>query len=354
MATDEPRAHRRPTSWVRLLNLGFLLLGIAALIWLIRDVGLRALWDRLIAVRGWAAPILAMSFAEAALKARALHIFMRPEQGMVSYQRVLAAQLSGQAINAVTPTGGTAGEVVKATMLMGHAPRYRAVSSVVTYNLVSMLISAGFLLLAIVLALAYGDLSPELERGLQLTFLVVAGTGILFAWLVHRGLVRTAVQLLRGVGAISRARKDRIVDRLRAFDDQMRLFRSGHDRGHGPGYLYALAARIVGWADLWVIMVALGEPRGLVFTIIAAAAGMILGTLASVVPLGIGVAEGGQAGIFELMGAGAALGLTIGLIRRVRSIAFAAIGLLLMAAVQLYDQLVLARARAHIVDRASS
>lgn len=341
---------RRPAAWVRVLNLGFFLAGVGALVWLIDDVGFDAMAVLLGSIGWWSIPILGTSLCEAALKARAVHVFMRPEQRMIGYPRVLAAQLAGQAINAVVPSGA-AGEVAKATMLMGHAPRYRAVSSVLLYNLVSTLFSAGFLLVAILLFLGSGDLAPAVKRGLELAFLVIAGACLLFVWVAQRGAVRTFAQLLRGAHVISPQRRAWLSDRLRSFDDQMSLFRGGRTGSYRSGVAYVAAARVIGWADLWIIMLALDEARGLVFTLIAAAAGMLVGSLASLVPLGAGVAEGGQAGLFAALGAGASVGLAIALVRRVRSLAMAALGLTVMLAVQLYDQLTLARSKAAVRER---
>ena len=72
----------------------------------------------------WAVPLMLLSLTTLMLNTAAIRVFMRPEQRMISYWRVLVAQLSGQAVNSVTPTG-TVGEVLKVTMLDGHAPRYR-------------------------------------------------------------------------------------------------------------------------------------------------------------------------------------------------------------------------------------
>ena len=47
---------------------------------------------------------------------------------MISYWRVLGANISGRAINVLTP-GGALGEPTKLMLLSTHAPRARALSS---------------------------------------------------------------------------------------------------------------------------------------------------------------------------------------------------------------------------------
>ncbi len=342
--------HARPSGWVRLANLLLLAVGVAALVWMAREVGLHALVELLSSIRGWAIPLLLVSLAGAALDAGAIHIFMRPEQRMVSYWRVFAAQMSGQAINSVTPTG-TLGEVVKATLLMGHAPKFRAVSSVVAFNLVNVVVSALFVLAGIVVALRLPNLDPAMEHAMSIGVIVLVALSIAVVALVRRGVARVGAGAARGLRFISEERRKQIAERLEAFDHQLRALGRGGPTSHRPGIVLVLASRVLGWVDLWLIMVALGHVEGLAFTVVAAAAGVVIGRLASVVPLGVGTSEGGQAGLFHLLGAGAELGLAMSLVRRIRTVMMAGLGLLVMLLVQLIDQLRFSRARTQLIDR---
>ncbi len=342
--------HARPSGWVRLANLLLLAVGVGALVWMAREVGLDQLADLLSSIRGWAIPLLLVSLAGVALDAGAIHVFMRPEQRMVSYWRVFAAQMSGQAINSVTPTG-TLGEVVKATLLMGHAPRFRAVSSVIAFNLVNVVVSAVFVLLGIGVALWLPDLDPAMEHAMRIGVLLLAVVSIAVVALVRRGVVRAGAGAAHKLRFISDARRARIAERLEAFDHQLRALGRGGPASHRPGIGLILVSRLLGWFDLWLIMVALGHTAGLVFTVVAAAAGVVIGRLASIIPLGVGASEGGQAGLFHLLGAGAELGLAVSLVRRIRTVIMAAIGLLVMLLVQLIDQIRFSRAKSHLVDR---
>src|SRR5882672_5046831 len=108
--------------------------GAGALAWMMHKLG----WTKFHEVVdnvGWAfAAIVALDVTAVLLDARALHTFMRPEARMVSYWRVVAAQISGRAVNVVTPLGAL-GEATKLTMLVTHAPRVRVVSAIVLFNL---------------------------------------------------------------------------------------------------------------------------------------------------------------------------------------------------------------------------
>jgi uncharacterized protein (TIRG00374 family) len=335
-------------SW---LNWGFLIIGCGALVWMLREIGWAELRDMLGSIGWWTAPILGVSLVGVLLEARANHIFMRPEQRMVSYWRVFAAQLSGWAINSVTPTGKL-GEFAKATLLIGHAPRYRAVSAVVLINLVNVFASAAFLLLALAVSFAHPGIPERLLVALYVVFgLLLIGT-VASIVMVRRGLIRSLAGAARKLRVISDARRERLATRLEAFDDQVRPLGRRSNVTYGSGIAYVVAARVLGWIDLWIILLALDANHSLAFVVIAAALGMIVGTLAAIVPMGVGTAEGGQAGLFQVLGAGAALGLAVGLVRRLRTLVIAALGFLVMISVQAIDQWQYSRGKARIIERA--
>lgn len=337
---------------MRWLNLAFLAVGAAALVWMVRDVGVAELGAMLGSIGWWTVPILGTSLIGVLLEARANHIFMRPEQRMVSYGRVFAAQLSGWAINSVTPTGKL-GEIAKATLLVGHAPRYRAVSAVVLINLVNVFASAGFLLLALAVSFFHPSVPDRLQVALYVVFaLMLIGTvgGIV---MVRRGLIRSLAGLARKLRVISDARRERWATRLEQFDDQVRPLGRRSEVRYGSGIAYVVAARILGWVDLWIILLALDADQGFIFVVVAAALAMIVGTVAAIIPMGVGASESGLAGLFQLLGAGAALGLAVGLVRRLRTLVIAGLGFAVMLAVEGLDQLSYSRARARILARAA-
>lgn len=337
---------------MRWLNLGLLVLGCGALVWMLREVGIVALGAMLGSIGWWVVPIVGSSLVGILLEARANHIFMRPEQRMVSYGRVLAAQFSGWAINSVTPTGKL-GEIAKATLLLGHAPRYRAVSAVVLINLVNVFASAAFLLVALLVSFFHPSVPERFLVALYVVFgLLLIGT-IASIVMVRRGLIRSLAGLARKLRVISEQRRERWAVRLEEFDEQVRPLGRRSEVRYGSGIAYVVAARVLGWIDLWIIMLALGADQSFTFVVVAAAMAMIVGTIAAIVPMGVGTSESGLAGLFELLGAGAALGLAVGLVRRLRTLVIAGLGFGVMVGLQAIDQLLYSRARARILARAA-
>jgi uncharacterized membrane protein YbhN (UPF0104 family) len=61
-------------------------------------------------------------------------------------------------------------------------------------------------------------------------------------------------------------------------------------------------------------------------------AGVLLGWISTIIPMGLGISEGGNVALFSLIGAPASLGLALALARRVNQIVFAAIGFIVLTA----------------------
>ena len=88
---------------------------------------------------------------------------------------------------------------------------------------------------------------------------------------------------------------------------------------------------LVGWlvnvAELWLACHFLGlrAPLGVVFA--GEALGVLFDGLFFFVPMRIGAAEGGRVFVFRLLGFSAGVGLTLGLVRRMRELAWTVAGL---------------------------
>ncbi len=151
----------------QVFNIGVLVLGATVLTWMLNRLGWQNVKQVLSGVGGWFFVIIAFDIAALACEAAAIHQFMRPEQRMVKYWRVLAAQASGRAINILTP-GGALGEATKITLLVMHAPRGRVVSSIVLLNLASFYLSVAILIIGVPLTALLCLVSAWIARAIWL------------------------------------------------------------------------------------------------------------------------------------------------------------------------------------------
>jgi hypothetical protein len=89
--------------------------------------------------------------------------------------------------------------------------------------------------------------------------------------------------------------------------------------------------------------------------------GVLVSWISNIVPLGLGVADGGHYVLYDLLGATGPQGLVVAMVNRARSLSVAILGLGVMAAMAIVDRLATARlqrkllalrARAAATDRA--
>src|ERR1043165_4913166 len=163
MSDPQPERHRVS----HVFNVATLVFGAGALAWMLHRLGWHDFHEAARGVGSRFALILGLDLVAVLLDARALHTFMRPEARMVSYWYVVAAQISGRAVNVVTPFGAL-GEATKISMLVTRAPRVRVVSAVVLLNLAVLYLSV----IVMVIGTPITMLLVDLPRPLKLTALI--------------------------------------------------------------------------------------------------------------------------------------------------------------------------------------
>ena len=323
-------------------NIAVLVIGAGALAWMLDRLG----WDNvervLTGVGGWFAVIVALDIAALACEAAAIREFLRPESRMIAYWRILAAQTSGRAINILTP-GGALGEATKVTMLVAHVPRSRVVSSIVLLNLASFYLSVAILIIGVPVTALLVDLPHDLRlvvwTGLAVLVPLVVALGIL----IQRGALATVLASAHRLHLLSAERAQRWSARLADVDRHIRELQSDRTSGTRTGLALVCAARLCGWAATTVVLYTVGVTVG--FTVLAGvfSVGVLIGWISAVVPFGLGIADGSNYALFDVLGAAGAHGVFVTLLGRARSLTLALLGLVVMAAGHTSSRLDVAR-----------
>jgi uncharacterized protein (TIRG00374 family) len=316
-----------PPRWARWLTAGTLCAAFAALAFTIQDVGLYTLGKYLRLIGWWWLAIIPMEVVSTTLHATSMRAFMSPER--IPLRHAVLAQLAGRAIDAVTPSGNL-GEVMKVSMLTEHVSQSRAVSTILLYNIVSLSIE--------LLIVAIGCL------GIALFIPMPAGVGwIIFATavgclaisiglyvLVRRGMLSSIAGLAVKLRVLSRARYGRWEAKLRGVDDKLRLVSGARVYDRWLGIVALTASRVNSMVLSLLILHAVGVPITAAFVAVWTVASFVIYFASTLVPMGVGVAEGGYWGFFRTMGHNPAQGVALVLARRTVTIMYAAVGLLLV------------------------
>jgi len=324
--TDAARSG--PPRWARWLTAGTLVVAIAALAFTIWDVGLFTLGKYLRLIGWWWLAIIPMEAVSTTLHATSMRAFMSPER--IPLRHALLAQLAGRAVDAVTPSGNL-GEVMKTSMLTEHVSQSRAVSTILLYNIVSfsielLIIAAGCFGIALFVATPPGVAEIVVATG---TGCLVISIGLYV--LVRRGMLSSIAGVAVKLRVLSRARYGRWEAKLRGVDDKLRLVSGARMYDRWVGIVALAASRLNSLGLSLMILHAVGVPITAQFVTVWTVASFVIYFASTLVPMGVGISEGGYWGFFRTMGHNPAQGVALVLARRTVTIMYAAVGLLLVA-----------------------
>jgi hypothetical protein len=285
------------------------------------------------------------------MDATAIRAFLSPDHDKVKLRSTLLSQLAGRAVNAVTPSGNL-GEAVKVSVLVEYVSQSRAVATILLYNVVSFtveLVTVGIAALVMAMFL-------PMPAGLRWVMLgvgaVVLALGVAIYALVRRGVLVSVARfaaripvpglalLRRRLWRVDQPQRHLLIPerlarwepRLRSIDDKMKLVEGARVRDRRLGILMVTLSRMTSMTLSFLLLIAMDEKLtiGLVASITVGS--FFIYMASTLVPMGIGINEGGYNTLFRALGENPARGTALILARRVALILYAAIGLVLVTA----------------------
>jgi uncharacterized protein (TIRG00374 family) len=248
--------------------------------------------------------------------------------------RVLAPMLvAGEAVNAVNPVAIVGGELVRASLLAREVPAPTALASVALAAMTQFVGQLLFVLSGLPVVLRLIE-ETRLQRGLKLlsALLVLLVVSVLFLAWSQTGLAAIKRRLDRF--RWFRTRWLSLPERWRTLAGE--ALSSVRQR---PGaFALSVAASFLAWqtgvVETLLILRLLREPVGWSQALAIEVLAVTIEGALFFVPAKMGTQEGGKVLIFLAMGLDPAKGFTLGFIRRIRELAWAAIGLITLASFQ--------------------
>jgi uncharacterized membrane protein YbhN (UPF0104 family) len=282
---------------------------------------------------GWGfAFLIVLSGARQVLRALAWHRCLEPDGRRPGLLDLFGLRLMGEAFNSLTPAGPLVGETAKVWAASRRIPAQSSVSSVIIENLIYYLAAALFMLSAVVLALL--ELAPLhrfrwLAAGLVICFLV-------FMLLAARSVSRR-VSLVRG-----------ILDRLRSLGFKCAfLKRYEHDLWTMEMDIYdffltrrslvlgllalEFATNFTGIGEVYLVLKATTAHTSVLAAYLAESTNRAVQLVFAFVPFGLGVEEGIAVTTLRTLGYNASEGISLAIIRKIRTVFWVGVGLLLTA-----------------------
>jgi len=315
-----------------------LVMGVSLLTWLVLSTGPEKIWNDISSIKYglWGILIPVACYTCATFwEAVNLYFYLGPGGIKGNIGHVFLANMAGQAINQLTPTGGLGGEAVKGTLLANRASSDVLTVALVLYNLSFTLISLCIILLGPCLILFDSQFPMSLRLTvLGIALLFVIPVGALF-WFVRRGAAKKFVKLLKLLRLPVNTEK--LTVWAEDVDQQLRTFKKKHRRHHRIATFMMVLSRLHACFEVWAIMWLLNHPVSFREAILIMSLSQILYWCFAFVPGQMGVAEGGQQKIFTTIFPGrfgpedvGRIGLNMEIIRRVRKLILNGLGILCM------------------------
>jgi hypothetical protein len=178
---------------------------------------------------------------------------------------------------------------------------------------------------------------------------IVLGLAFAIYALVRRGVLVSAARLAARIHLIAPQRVARWEPRLRRIDDKMKLVEGARVRDRRFGILMVTLSRLTSMTLSFLLLIAMGEKLTIGFVASVTVGSFFIYMVSTLVPMGIGINEGGYNMLFRALGENPARGTVLILARRVALIIYAAIGLVLVTASETVQ-----RARERQVERAAA
>lgn len=308
----------------RAIQLTLLALGAILLFVLVRTIGVASLRAEL---RGFGPAFAGVVALELVLDACNTLGWRRTlPAGAIGFWRLFWIRQAGTAVNQLTPTATFGGEVVKAMLLRTHMRASDAVVSIVAAKLSFALAQTALVLVGLASVLGRVGGSPALRAGIVAAVIAACAAVGGFLLMQRRGMLVPALDLIARLGG---ARPWIVAARTRAAHIDADLAALHRDR---PGAFAAsvawhFAAQVVGTAQLFYVLRALGTPASVLTCLAIEALALLVDSAFFFVPGRVGVQEGGRVLVFTSVGLAAATGLAVAVVVRLNQLTVAAIGL---------------------------
>jgi hypothetical protein len=304
------------------LSLLLLLAGAALLVWQVRrmDLSMADLREGFSTIGLWFVVILALSFLRFALRSVAWRVMMdRP----VPLGVTIAATISGDALGNITPLGFLAGEPAKALYLRGRVEPARALAALAAETFFYSISVAVYVVVAAAAMFAFFDIPPEVELAGMIAFGGMASVLAGAAWLAWQKPSLASEMLARVAGR----RAARWVDRLRAFE--VDAYGAAGQQGGRLAIVTACETgfHALSFAECWLAFFLLTGTTSLLPSLVFDGFNRVANVVFKPVPLRIGVEETGTALLATAIGFPAHGGFLLALVRKVRLIVWAVVGL---------------------------
>lgn len=317
---------------LKVLGIGLTLCGIALFSYFLYSVGVNELLDNIakFGIVGFGV-ILSIHAGKIVLRAFAWMLSVY-EPYRLRFRDAFIAVIIGESVSSIVPLGILASGTAKAIAVRKRIPLVVGLSSVATENLFYSVTTSLFLIFGAFAFLRVSELDENIALAIDvLIVLMMAAVGFLilmvikqwhFAsesceWLYKRGFARRL---------LSRGRMQ-----VRLFENLIYGYYRRYPKRFFPICMLESGFHVLGVIEVWFILSrVIDVVPSFVTAFMFESVSRLLTIVFKLVPFLVGIDEAGARFVTETVALGAAVGLTLAIIRKGRTLFWAAVGLLIM------------------------
>jgi uncharacterized protein (TIRG00374 family) len=303
--------------------------GLALLGYMIHRIGLDAIREQLAAFGPWRTLGLVLLYGLFQLAfAAGWWTLFRGFSARPRFRDIFLAYAAGDAVNMTVPSGNLAGEPVKVMLLKGKVPTEEVIASVTIYKFSDVSSMALFLLLGWLAHFAYAPMPGIWSAGAGVVILGMSALCVALYFLQTRGLFGPLKRWFAGGPA-----GDWIAHKLEdahLIDGNLQRFYREHSADFARSFGFNLVAWFGGVLEIAIFLKLMGLESGFWPAFMIETFTMLINNLIFFIPARIGVGEGARILLFQTLGYSASAGLSYGLVRRIRELAWIGAGYLLL------------------------
>jgi len=303
--------------------------GLGVVVLLVRHIGAGQVLD-LFGRVGWRFAVAAGIYT-ASIGVRAAALWRTVLTRRVRYSDVLRIRFAGEAVEMLTFTGPFLAEPAKGWLLTRRGMSTAdAFAAVVTEYLLYTVVSAVLQMAALLLLLARGAVPHDLRAAAVIVLILSAAFLAAFSFAAITG-IGLLVPILRASRVLIGARRaDRAARDFGRVEEGILTFLHAHPVRLAEVFAIEAAAQLLLVVEIAVVFGALGFPVSWPDALVVEGGGKFAAIAFAFVPGQVGIAEGLYVWLSGAIGIPVAAGLTLALVRRVRALAVAAVGVFAM------------------------
>jgi uncharacterized protein (TIRG00374 family) len=247
------------------------------------------------------------------------------------FLRLFGIRLIGEAATDLTLAGPVLGESLKVWLASARLPTAYSLSSVVLENLMYALAVGYFILSGLGIALLTSVGSREL------TVIVTACAVVLILFVLFLSyLLRRRQRVLTRIVRWSKEHyvnwrwRERHEETLKRFEESVEDFYHSHRRLFYYAFLGEMATNLTGVAEAYIILKATSGHQSFLAAYLLEALNRIVTIVFAFIPLRLGVDEGSTALMMNALGFRGVDGVSLALVRKLRTMVWVSLGLYLM------------------------